>query len=574
MTWQYSPFVLPLAIGAVFLGFLAMRSWRRRRVPGVFLIFVFFISAALWTAAYAVSMASADLSTALIMNALEYPGIVAIPVEFLLFALWYTEQDHRPSRLFLMLISVIPVVTVILVITNNFHHLFYTGFSSMTGLRGSTIWIFERGPLYWMASAYAYVLVLTGIILFLVRYRTVGAFFRAQIGLILLSVFIPLVASVLYLLDLTPFPGFDWIPLSLPVSGLAVVTATLYFELFSLHPLTHSLLVTTMQDAVIATNASGRVTLVNPAGFAILGMTEDEAIGKELAGIRSDLGRFLVSGKSSSGTVVDEVVLAVGGSPRVFEVRSVAIVPGRDQEGGYILTFRDVTERKRAESAFQTANRKLNLLSSIVRHDIRNRLTAILIYLDLAHEIRTEKDLRSDLQKIRESADGIRALVDFTQQYQDLGVEAPSWQEVGEVLRKAESQLKPDGVRIIDETGGMEILADRLFAGVIYNLLDNALRYATAMTLFRIRYERDNGRAVLFVEDDGPGIPAGEKDRIFDRGFGKNTGLGLFLAKEILGITGISIRETGVPGQGARFEMTIPAGAFRFPEPPDTKNPE
>jgi signal transduction histidine kinase len=69
------------------------------------------------------------------------------------------------------------------------------------------------------------------------------------------------------------------------------------------------------------------------------------------------------------------------------------------------------------------------------------------------------------------------------------------------------------------------------------------------------------------VEDDGPGIPEENKERIFEKGFGNNTGLGLFLTREILGITGITIRETGEPGTGARFELTVPPGSYRFTDP-------
>jgi signal transduction histidine kinase len=69
---------------------------------------------------------------------------------------------------------------------------------------------------------------------------------------------------------------------------------------------------------------------------------------------------------------------------------------------------------------------------------------------------------------------------------------------------------------------------------------------------------------VLICEDDGVGVVADEKERIFERDFGKNTGLGLFLSREILSITGISIVETGEPGTGARFEITVPKGMYRF----------
>ena len=64
-------------------------------------------------------------------------------------------------------------------------------------------------------------------------------------------------------------------------------------------------------------------------------------------------------------------------------------------------------------------------------------------------------------------------------------------------------------------------------------------------------------------EDDGYGIPDEHKEKIFERGFGSNTGYGLFLAREIVNISGFSILETGSFGQGVRFEITIPKGLWK-----------
>ncbi len=101
---------------------------------------------------------------------------------------------------------------------------------------------------------------------------------------------------------------------------------------------------------------------------------------------------------------------------------------------------------------------------------------------------------------------------------------------------------------------------------VFSNLMDNTLRYAGDKTTVTIRAAVREGALIISWEDTGAGIPAEEKEKIFERGYGKNTGLGLFLAREILGITGISIREAGEEGKGARFEITVPPGAFRYRE--------
>ena len=98
---------------------------------------------------------------------------------------------------------------------------------------------------------------------------------------------------------------------------------------------------------------------------------------------------------------------------------------------------------------------------------------------------------------------------------------------------------------------------------VFDNLLDNSVRHGERVTEIRVFAIPSGNNLMVVWEDNGVGIPVGEKEHVFDRGYGKNTGLGMFLAREILSLTGITIRENGKEGMGARFEMTVPAGAFR-----------
>jgi signal transduction histidine kinase len=99
---------------------------------------------------------------------------------------------------------------------------------------------------------------------------------------------------------------------------------------------------------------------------------------------------------------------------------------------------------------------------------------------------------------------------------------------------------------------------------VIYNITENALRYGEHVTTLRTSYHQQGEELIWVIEDDGVGIPAKEKSLIFNQGFGKHTGLGLFLAREILAITGMIIMETGFPGKGARFEIVVPPTTFQL----------
>jgi signal transduction histidine kinase len=137
----------------------------------------------------------------------------------------------------------------------------------------------------------------------------------------------------------------------------------------------------------------------------------------------------------------------------------------------------------------------------------------------------------------------------------------------------AADDAAPPNIRITNDIPpGTLIYADPLIGRVFFNLVDNAMRHAGKITMIRFWVEESGDGAIIFCEDDGNGIAAEEKQKIFDRGFGRNTGLGLFLSREILAITGITIRETGEPGKGARFEIAVPKGSWR-PAPDDEARP-
>lgn len=220
----------------------------------------------------------------------------------------------------------------------------------------------------------------------------------------------------------------------------------------------------------------------------------------------------------------------------------------------------------RSQKTLRQTNGKLNLLSSITRHDIVNQLHALTSYLELSRQSLEDPARLSELiAKEKRIAETIEHQIGFTRDYEDMGVNAPAWQNVEGVVRLAALALPLRAVRIEFDRSDLEIYADRLFPKVVYNLMDNALKYGgNAMTRISFSSHETGNGLLLVCEDDGTGIDPRGKKRLFTRGFGKNTGLGLFLSREILSITGITINETGEPGKGARFELLIPTGDYRY----------
>ena len=230
---------------------------------------------------------------------------------------------------------------------------------------------------------------------------------------------------------------------------------------------------------------------------------------------------------------------------------------------GAIETLEDITEQKRTEEALKQINKKLNLMSSVTRHDILNQLTGLGGYLDLLKQRLSE---HTDLEYVIHGESALKNIeqqILFTRDYQEIGSQRPEWQKISTIIIQAVDQLDHGSVRVETTVENYEVFADRLLVKVFYNLIDNSLRYGEKNTIIRFYNRNPTDEFVLICEDDGVGIPNEEKERIFERGVGRHSGFGLFLAQEILSITGLTIRETGKPGKGARFEIHIPKGKFR-----------
>ena len=242
-------------------------------------------------------------------------------------------------------------------------------------------------------------------------------------------------------------------------------------------------------------------------------------------------------------------------------------VPLYDPDGsvrGFTGTITDITDRKRDEEAIQLANKKLNLMNNITRHDILNTITGLFGLVDMAVASDQKQDAVQLLVQIKELARVIQRQITFTREYQDVGVNAPRWQNIRQIALRAIENFTKSGLKFIVEIENTEVYADPLLEKVFYNLIDNAIRYGEHVRTIRFYYEISDQGLSLICEDDGVGIPDRAKEQIFERGVGKNTGMGLFLTREILMITDIRIRETGILGNGARFEILIPNGMWRF----------
>ena len=225
----------------------------------------------------------------------------------------------------------------------------------------------------------------------------------------------------------------------------------------------------------------------------------------------------------------------------------------------------DITELKMAEERLRKVDEKLSLLMSTTRHDMSNQLAVLGGNIALLRQTsKQDPKALALVERMERSVEKLNSMLAFSRDYQHLGIDSPRWQRIGDLFYDPLQYMELEGLGMTEEARSLEVLADPMLGKVFHNIVENSIRHGGRPVSVSISCQQRSGDMFLVIEDDGTGVPAEDKELIFKKGFGKGTGLGLFLSQQVLGITGITIRETGAPGRGARFEMLVPGGKWRF----------
>ena len=304
----------------------------------------------------------------------------------------------------------------------------------------------------------------------------------------------------------------------------------------------------------------GRYVYWNESSERLFGIPHAQAVGKtdadlfpshQVDSIRNENAEIF----KSPGQVRSKILSnkSLGG-----KIIHVIIVPVYDSQGRpqYVMGISE-------DVSSQNINLKMDLLFSITRQDILDNLTVIASHLERAQLINTHEEMQQFITKTVGSIESIKNQIAYMRTLQDQGIVSPKWQHVGQAFDDAVGLLPQHSARIVQDVDGYEIYADPLLPRIFFTLLENSLRNSTRVhheiTLLALLKKDD---LLIVYTDNGYGILSEEKENIFDVG-SSGTIHGLFLIRELLGFTGITIWETGVPAAGVRFEIRVPAGKFR-----------
>jgi len=306
------------------------------------------------------------------------------------------------------------------------------------------------------------------------------------------------------------------------------------------------------QKAVRIFGCTGKDQLVGhpPADFA----PEFQPDGTKSAELIREYDANVIGG---TGMSFEWIHARRDGTPFATEVSLNAVTIGGTP---WILSvIRDITERRQADQAIRLARRKLHMMNDVSRHEIRATIAGLLDHVAEAERGSSKERKNAMVTVIGNDIALLQRQIRFTEEFEEIGIHPPCWLRLDSLI----PDVKPLGTVAGPGLSQFEIFADPLITKVFRYLAENTLKHGVHATEIRFSAAAGGQGLQIMVEDNGKGIPALEKKKIFKRTSGDRIGMGLFLAREILAITGISIHETGTPGQGARFAIVIPETSFR-----------
>lgn len=325
---------------------LTWRAWQQRHRSEVRCFAAIGLSATLWTFFYALELAMPGLDAMLTFSKLKHIGIVWMPVTWLTFSLAYSGRPMRWDwRLYALFI--VPVITLLAVLSNEVHHLYWTHVFTR-GLLDFEILDYEFGPVFLLFLAYTYSMISAGIWILLRLTRSSAERYKDQTRIILWIALLPLMANLLWFVHISPLPGLDLAPFAFAASALLIARNLLRLLPDDFMPVVYETISDSFPDALMVVNRSGQVMSANPAMINVL--QRGSLIGQQAAEVLPALRDLLADDPDPLRYEPLATYEELHFGQRVYELILQPILQA-GQYQGHIVLLRDITVRKRIEGA-------------------------------------------------------------------------------------------------------------------------------------------------------------------------------------------------------------------------------
>lgn len=562
--------------------------WKNRKASDVAFLIMIEINVAVWAFFYASEFSTPVLNNKIIWSQLSYLGIAFLPVNFLFFILSFGQHSRFVNIRNYLLASIIPLATIVMVITNPMHDLVWQSISLPAG---SNIMYYVHGPWFWIFWGYAFFLIGLSL-LFLIRlYFAFDRAQRSQITILLLASLIPITGNLAYVTGVNPYPGFDWTTSCFVLTGLIIAIGVYHHHMFEIMPLATKELIKALNDGFIVINDRGLIEDLNPAARQIFDMNGNQIIKSSYFNVFQKYDDLIKIIGQDEECIADFQIIK-NNDIRYYLVKTLPIRNKKKLISGKLVLFNDVTSIRRSEVKLKARNQQLlneikrneiliadlDAFSHTVAHDLKNLLGAIYSSNEMVIDHLEAKDLsvakdfsiliRSSTQQMINVTNELLKLA--TTGYQEIEIAPVDMQKVFEL---AKDQLKDI---ITEKNAQIEIVENwKTVKGygpwlteVWVNYLSNAIKYGGSPPLIKVGSKTlEDGRIKFWIRDNGDGIAPEyhstlfEKHSRFHQDKALGYGLGLSIAKRIIEkMNGtVGVESTGEKGQGAEFCFILPS---------------
>ena len=585
MNPQNLPYIIVSAAAAAIALSVAIYAWRQRAVPGGSYLALLMLAVAVWALSSAGEFAAVSGPAKIWWSKVTYFGIVSVAPLWLLFILDYGQHSEwlTPRRIALMWL--VPLITLGLVMTNEWHHLIWPTITPSSGAPGATL-IYGHGIGFWVEWVYSYLLMVWGTVLLVRMTLRSSRLYRRQVAVMLAGAAMPWLGNVLYIAGLVPLPGLDLTPLAFALTGLPAAVGFTRFQILDLVPVARDALVESMGEGVLVVDAHNRVVDLNAVACRFIGCDAASAIGKQADTVLAKWPDLVARYEDVPEAQVEIAVDRPDGLGRL-DLRISPLYDRRKRLTGRLIVSRDVTERWQAQqvlkqyaSELEARNTELDAYAHTVAHDLKGPLAAIIGYGTLLEaDVRkgTTDDLNSSLQAILRSAYKLRDIINdllllASVRRQDDIPTGPVDMEA--IVSEVQIRLSgPIAARRAEITLPSSWPVATGFAPwveeVWVNYVSNALKYGRDPVRIELGFDQnsddqDDPMIRFWVKDNGPGLTPGEQARLFtpftrlEQIDTKGHGLGLSIVQRIVDKLGGQVGVESEAGEGSIFWFTLP----------------
>ena len=585
-SFQYTPYVYPLAIAALLSVLLAFYLWEHRKTSGAKAAAVLWLALFIWSAGHCLEILGVELLTKLFWEKIQYFGLVVLPVALLVFSLEFSGRKSWITSSKLIALLVVPVTTLLLALTNDWHRLLWSDWY-LESVRGISVLHLEPGLAFWVSSIYNYILLAVSTVLIIRASIRHPKTYQGQTLSMLVGIIAPWLGYAISNFGLFQLP-IDLTPIAFALTGLAIAWNIYNYQLQNIAPIAFETVIDSMNDALFILDMENKIVDVNPAGRRTLQRSDDEIIGRDAGEVFIDYGD-LINLYQHAINIREEIALENNSQNHYYELSISPLTDHQDKILGRAIVLHDISDRKRAENAMLMArdqaleaSRAKSHFLARVGHELRTPLGVIRGYADLLQE-----PAYGELSELQVKA--VAEIIDSTQRVSDM---------VSELLDEArlaagavQLEIKPftpalilkdvqEKLSVLAQQKGLALTTDldpnmptqlvgdpKRINQMVTNLASNSIKFTKEGEVCIRFYQRSKKQWAMEVKDTGPGIPKEARENIFepfrqaDNSIAKKyggTGLGLSIVKHLTDMMDGKITVKSKVGEGSTFTITLP----------------